>query len=156
MLGMFMLFKDRKNYSTAHSTCNNFRGELAHIVTERRTNEISKFLRNTLESSSSKDKVAFIGLNETSRGKFFTSNAEPLECFEYRAWHRKHPPEIRKPACIVITEVASWKTLSCNKKSMFICEILTSGPNPNVNNLKRKCSTKQPNNRYGPKKSPHS
>jgi hypothetical protein len=147
-LGMFVLYKERKNYSSAATTCSAINGQLAHIVTERRTNELSQLLRDSSDGA-----AAFVGLNETTRGKFITSNAEPLECFDYRAFSPGHPPEIRKPACVVITKRSAWKAASCTKKFEFICELLAFGPNPHVSsNLDRKCSVKRPNNRFAPKK----
>ncbi|KAG5675849.1 hypothetical protein PVAND_005719 [Polypedilum vanderplanki] len=135
-LGMFLFFSEKKNYTAAAATCKTINGQLAHITTERRTNELSKLLQNSVQSSN--DSVeAFVGLNETTRGKFITSNAEPLECFDYRAFSQGHPSVIRKqPSCVVITQRSSWKVVSCTKKFNFICELFTSGPNPCVNNLK--------------------
>jgi hypothetical protein len=148
-LGMFVLYTQRRNYSSAVTTCESIGGQLAHIASESRTDELSRLLRVSL--SSAKDGVAFVGLNETTRGKFITSNAEPLECFDYRAFSPGHPPEIRKPSCVVLTKRSSWKVASCTKKTEFICELLASGPNPYVSNLDRKCSLKRPNNRFAPK-----
>jgi len=151
-IGMFILYKERKNYSEAYSTCKSVKGQLAHIASERRTNEISKLLLHSDKLlSTSKEVLAFVGLNETTRGRFITSNSEPLECFDYRAFAPGHPPEIRKPSCVALTDKASWKVMSCIKKAMFVCEIFTNGPNPFVNNIHQKCSTKHPNNRFSVK-----
>lgn len=150
---MFWFYKERQNYSTAIATCKSINGQLAHIVSERRTNELSKFVENSMISS--KNAMAYVGLNETDHGrKFITSNAEPLECFDYRAFAPGHPPEIRKPSCIVIVSGKKvWKAISCAKKIEFICELLAHGPNPYVNNLNQTCSVKRPNNRFAPKQS---
>lgn len=146
-----MLFKERSNYSAAFNTCETFGGNLAHIASEVRNINLSKILQ-TSTNSSTKEKAAYIGLNETQRGEFSTSNSEPLSCFNYRAWSPGHPPDVRKPGCVGLTPEFSWKVFNCNKKLMFICELFTSGPNPHVNNINEKCSAKKPNNRFIPKK----
>jgi hypothetical protein len=147
---MFVVSKNRQNYSSAITSCEKINGELAHIVSERRTNEISKLLKNSMKI---KDVSAFIGLNETKMGKFVTSREEPLECFFYRAWELKHPAQIRKQACVVISSENSWKISTCDKKNPFICEFLANGPNPHViSDFTRKCSIVQRNNRFGPKR----
>lgn len=140
-----MLYSERSNYSAAYNVCASHGGNLAHIASEVRNVELSKYLR-IFTNSSVKERAAYVGLNETLKGKFFTSSREPLGCFDYRAWAPGHPAEIRKPGCVGITIESSWKVYSCNRKLMFICELLTSGPNPFINNLNEKCSTKRPNN----------
>lgn len=151
---MFLLYTERRNYSEAYKICKSVKGQLAHVASERRTNEISKLLLHSdkLSSTSSKEMLAFVGLNETARGKFITSSSEPLECFDYRAFAPGHPPEIRKLSCVALTKKSSWKVISCIKKVAFVCEILASGPNPFVKNIQQTCSTKRPNNRFGIKR----
>lgn len=148
-VGMFVVFIDRANYSAAYNACSSIGGNLAHIASEMRNIELSRLLRLSTNSSS-KVRSAFVGLNETARGKFFTSSNEPLSCFNYRAWAPGHPPEVRKTGCVAITPEASWQVFNCNRKLLFICELFTSGPNPFVNNLQQKCSVKRPNNRFMP------
>lgn len=148
---MFRLLKVRSNYSTAYNVCSTIGGNLAHITSELRNFELSKLLE-LYTNSSTKERTAYVGLNETTRGKFVTSNNEPLSCFNYRAWSPGHPPEIRKPGCVAITPEASWKVFNCNRKLLFICEILTSGPNLFISNLEQKCSITHPNNRFMPTK----
>lgn len=150
-VGMFMFFKERSNYSVAYNVCASMRGNLAHIASEVRNVELAKFLRSATNSSV-KERAAFVGLNEAMLDKFFTSNDEPLGCFDFRAWAPGHPPEIRKPGCVGITPESSWKVFNCSRRMMFFCELLTSGPNPYVNNINQKCSAKRPNNRFIPKK----
>lgn len=149
---MFILHTKPANYSTAFNNCLIDNGQLAHIASEKRTNELSKFLQHHARKDG--DVLSFVGLNESdARGKFITSNEEPLECFDYRAWALGHPIEIRsRPACVVLTGDASWKIYSCNRRAMYICELFTGGPNPYVNNLNQTCSVKKPNNRFMPKK----
>lgn len=150
---MFILYSISANYTTAYNNCLSDNGQLVHIATEKRTNEMSKFLKSSISSARS-ELVAFVGLNESNtRNNFFTSNNEPLECFDYRAWALGHPPEIRKhPACVVVTQNASWKIHFCNKKAPYICEIFANGPNPHVKNINQTCSVKKPNNRFMTKK----
>lgn len=57
----------------------------------------------------------------------------------------------RLPSCVAITSRKTWKLYNCFRKMMFVCEILTSGPNPHVD-LKKKCSVKRTNNRFKPPK----
>lgn len=156
-LGMFVLHSKPANYSAAYNNCLSDNGQLVHIATDKRTNEMSKFLKRSISSATS-DLVAFVGLNESNaQSKFFTSNKEPLECFDYRAWALGHPPEIRKhPACVVITQDASWRIHFCNKKAPYICEVLTGGPNPHVKNINQPCSVIKPNNKFMPKKTSNS
>lgn len=151
-LGMFILHTIPANYSTAFNICLIDNGQLAHIASEKRTNELSKLLQ--INARKSEDVMSFIGLNESdSPGKFVTSNGEPLECYDFRAWALGHPIEIRtRPACVVLTGDASWKIHSCNRRAMYICELFTTSPNPYVNNLNQTCSVKKPNNRFMPKK----
>ena len=171
MIGMFVLYKDHSNYSVAYRNCSLIGGNLAHIVSESRTNKISKYLEMSTNSST-KETLAYVGLNESSYNRFLTSYQEPIKCFQYRAWAPGHPSyelkiklktiktifnylfnfsEIRKPGCVAITPESSWKVFNCNHKLMFVCELFSSGPNPFVNNLKQKCSVKHPNNRFTPK-----
>lgn len=123
-VGMFFLIKERSNYSVAYNICSTVGGNLAHIASETRNVELSKLLRISTNSSA-KERTAYIGLNETIRGEFMSSYNEPLECFNYRAWAPGHPPEVRKTGCVAITPEASWKVFNCNRKLMFICELLT-------------------------------
>lgn len=146
-VGMFMFFKERSNYSVAYNSCASVGGNLAHIVSEVRNIELSKLLRISTNSSA-KERAAYVGLNETVSNKFFTSNNEPLGCFNFRAWAPGHPPEVRRPSCVGVTPESNWKVFNCNRKLMFICELLTSGPNPYVKNLLQKCSIERPNNRF--------
>lgn len=148
---MFILVKERSNYSTAYNICATHGGNLAHIASEVRNVELSNLLRISTNSSS-KERTAYIGLNETRPGEFFTSNTESLSCFNFRAWAPGHPPEVRKPGCVAITLESAWKVFNCNRKLLFICELLTSGPSSYVNNLDQKCTVKKPNNRIMPKK----
>lgn len=150
-VGMFILSSERANYSVAYNICSSFGGNLAHIASEERNTELSKLLRISTNSSL-KERTAYIGLNETSPDKFFTSHKIPLACFLFRAWAPGHPPEVRRAGCVAITPEASWKVFNCNRKLLFICEILASGPNPFVNNLNQTCSITRPNNRFMPKK----
>ena len=146
-VGMFMLFEERSNYSNAYNVCASAGGNLAHIASEVRNIKLSKLLRISTNSTI-EEITAFVGLSETLKGTFFTSNSEPLTCFNFRAWAPGHPSEVRKPGCVGITPESSWKVFSCRRKMMFICELLTSGPNPYIINMNQECSTKRPNNRF--------
>lgn len=141
---MFILYEERRNYSTAYETCAKIGGSLAHIASERRNVAITKLLK--VSNSTATEQVAYVGLNETTKNQFRTSMNEPLGCFNYRAWSPGHPPRVRKPGCVAIAPDASWRVMNCKQKAFFICELLTSGPNPSANNLKQRCSIRQPNN----------
>ena len=82
---MFMIFPEKRNYSSAQKQCEEVGGKLAHVGSEIRNAEIAKFLKVSTNSSA-KEQAAYIGLNETKFGEFFTSNNEPLKCFNFRAW----------------------------------------------------------------------
>lgn len=146
---MFTFHSKPANYTSAYINCRSNNGQLVHITTEKRTNEMTKFLKLSNEL------VAFVGLNESFiRNVFITSNNESLECFDFRAWALGHPPEIirKQPSCVVLTQEASWKITSCIKKLPYICEIKIGGPNIYVRNINNSCTTKKPNNRFMPKK----
>lgn len=150
-IGMFMLSNERANYSLAYNICSSLGGNLAHVASDERNTELSKLLKISTNSSL-KERIAYVGLNETSYDNFFTSHKVPLTCFLYRAWAPGHPPGIRRPGCVAITPEASWKVFNCNRKLLFVCELLMSGPNPFVNFLNQTCSVRRPNNRLMPKK----
>lgn len=125
--GIFMLLKQRSNYSTAHQTCATYGGNLAHIVSEARNIKLSALLKLST-ASSKKERNAYIGLSEPiKRGDFLTSFYEPLQCFHFRAWSKGHPPPIRPMGCVALTPEGFWKVFKCNRKLLFICELLTSG-----------------------------
>lgn len=143
---MFIFFERPENYSTAATTCKNVGGSLADVVSERRTNALAELIRYNLNSTLGND--SFVGMNESIKGHFYTSNDAPLNCFLYRAWAPGHPSERRlQPSCVTLTRDNSWKVYSCRKKLSFICELYTSGPNPYVP-INRKCSIHRPNNRF--------
>lgn len=150
-VGMFVLIKARSNYSVARSVCASLNSNLAHIASELRNYELSKMLKVSTNNSI-KERTAYVGLNETSNNNFLTSDNEPLRCFNFRAWAPGHPADIRRPGCVAITPESSWKVFNCKRKLMSICELLTSGPNPFINNIYEKCSIRKPNNRLMPRK----
>lgn len=49
------------------------------------------------------------------------------------------------PRCGALTNTRSWKTVDCEQRLPFICEINTSGPDRRVS-LRGKCSVKRENN----------
>lgn len=148
-VGMFILYAERRNYSTAYETCAKLGGNLAHIASERRNTALKKLLKFS-QNSTIGEQVAYVGLNETTRNQFRTSMNEPLSCFNFRAWSPGHPPRVRKPGCVAIAPDGSWRVMNCKQKAFFFCELLTSGPNPFVNNFDERCSIRQPNNRLKP------
>lgn len=106
------------NYTEATSTCTGHRGNLAHIMSEERTNFLSFMIQQQIADlsktriiteSSSVDgsetsaaaaavpikiafRHAFIGLSEYQRkGNFIDSFDIPIKCYRYRAWAPKYP-----------------------------------------------------------------
>lgn len=130
---MFVLFQKKSNYSAALNICSSIGGNLAHVASITRSLELSKLLRN----STTIENIAYIGLNEPERNKFTTSDYEPLKCFTFRGWAPGHPPDLRRPGCVALTSHSAWKVFNCDRKLMFLCEVYSSGPNNNVNNLNR-------------------
>lgn len=125
--GIFMLFKQRSNYSKAAETCSTYGGNLAHIVSEHRNIKLSALLRLST-ATSKKERNAYVGLSEPrKRGEFLTSFNEPLQCFNFRAFALGHPSLIRARGCVALTPEGFWKVFRCNRKLLFVCELLTSG-----------------------------
>lgn len=143
-VGVFQYYNEFANYSTATQTCFKSNGSLPHILTEKRTNSLSNFIYQ--QQNITRLKIAYVGLNETVRNKFRTSDDEPIECFLFRAWAPGHPMQRKILRCVAITDEDSWQTFTCMKKLPFICEIHISGP-PKVGiDFKRKCSIRRDNN----------
>lgn len=117
-------------------------GALAHILSESRTNGLSRYVRS--QRNDSRLDIAFVGLNfSRDHGKYLTSELEPTNCFLYRAWHPRHPIiETNKDGCVAISTVNSWKMFSCKKRLPFICEIFTSKPKKRLD-LAKKCRVKE-------------
>ncbi|XP_062548210.1 uncharacterized protein LOC134213292 [Armigeres subalbatus] len=159
-VGMFILNDNKLNYTQAFNVCHTLGGSLAHVVSEIRTNMLSKMVANEAGANmnrnitSIKENVtlgeAYVGLNEITKGAFITSGKEPLECFLYRAWAPGHPSKTRQAGCVAVTTNHSWTVHNCNKSLQYICELHTSGPPTHKVRLKRKCSLKRPNNRIAP------
>lgn len=89
-IGMFIIGKERANYSIAYNACTSIGGDLAHVASDQRTIALSQLLVASTKSST-KERLAYVGLNETVRNEFHTSSAEPLACFYFRAWAAGHP-----------------------------------------------------------------
>uniref|UniRef100_A0A182M8J7 C-type lectin domain-containing protein n=1 Tax=Anopheles culicifacies TaxID=139723 RepID=A0A182M8J7_9DIPT len=159
-IGMFLFEDTKKNYSYAYNSCVTAGGSLAHIASDARTFQLSKYIANlplgnnaSLNSTnaSSVEPLYFVGLNETLKGRFFTSANERLDCFIFRAWAPGHPDRNRQPpSCVALTDEGSWKTFNCNRTLPYICELHTSGPALYQPKLKRKCHVKRPNNKIAP------
>lgn len=113
-------------------------GALAHILSEGRTNGLSKYVRS--QRNDTRLDIAFVGLNFTrENAKFRTAELEPIHCFLYRAWHPRHPIVVpNKDGCVAISTANSWKMYSCRKRLPFICELYTSKPEKRLD-LMRKC-----------------
>lgn len=98
---MFILNDNKLNYTQAFNVCHTLGGSLAHVVSEIRTNMLSKMIANEAGANmnrnitSIKENItlgeAYVGLSEITKGAFITSGKEPLECFLYRAWAPGHP-----------------------------------------------------------------
>lgn len=89
-IGVFFISDQRSNFSTATKACRASSGNLAHILSYERTNQISNLLKTNFTNKD--DTLAYVGLNETILNKFETSINEPLSpCFQFRAWAAGHP-----------------------------------------------------------------
>ena len=100
-IGMF-LFEDTKlNYSNAYNACISAGGSLAHIASDARTFQLSKYIaslpetnyttNNSTDTTSAIEPLYYVGLNETVKNRFFSSADERLDCFRFRAWAPGHP-----------------------------------------------------------------
>lgn len=126
-MGIFKLFDDGENYTSAISRCQESSGDLAEVVSEIRTNSLSDLIKNSLKLWY---KVAYVGLDDTNiEGSFETPLGNHLGCYKFRAWGPGQPRSKRNDEdCVVLDAERTWKVVNCKKKLPFLCEIYPEGP----------------------------
>ncbi|XP_017773828.1 PREDICTED: uncharacterized protein LOC108560683 isoform X2 [Nicrophorus vespilloides] len=124
-IGMFRLIDVKENYSTAIDQCQKLGGDLAHILSESRTNALSNLVSNFVRDWY---KVAFVGLDDTRReGLFETPLGDPITCYRFRAWGPGQPRNVMKSDdCVVLDSKKTWKVISCSHTLPFLCEYYPS------------------------------
>lgn len=89
-IGIFSFNETLTIYSKAFETCIIQGGALAHILSETRTNSLSKLFFQ--HKNLTNQQMVYVGLNETNeKNVFMTSSNEPIDCFRYRAWAPGQP-----------------------------------------------------------------
>lgn len=126
-VGIFRLHEKAANYTEALKNCKDEGGELASVLSAKRTNGLANIV-----SGLKYVKKAYVGLNDMeSEGKFVTPSGNLVNCYEFRAWGPGEPKRgRRKEKCVVIDAERNWKVVNCSKKLPFICELLPKGPFP--------------------------
>lgn len=128
-LGMFRLFQVKENYANAIDSCQQIGADLAHVLSESRTNMLSNIVASIPEWF----KVAYIGLDDIKQeGEYETPLGDPIACYKWRAWSPGHPRNfIKSDDCVVLDTERSWKVVNCKNKLPFICEYYHMAPSPN-------------------------
>lgn len=121
-MGLFLLHKEKKNYTEAISFCQEWGGDLAHVLSESRTNSLSSVISSEIQEWY---KAAYVGLDDIKvEGLFQAPLGTPLNCFKYRAWAPSHPRnKSRKDDCVILDHERSWRVVNCKYKLPFICEL---------------------------------
>ncbi|KAK6618891.1 hypothetical protein RUM44_003272 [Polyplax serrata] len=126
-VGIFRLHENKANYTEAMKVCRDEGGELASVLSSKRTIGLSNMISNLKH-----DRLAYVGLDDIEHeGKFMTASGKLANCFEYRAWGLGEPKGRRQEEdCVVIDAGRNWKVVDCSKRLPFICELLPKGPFP--------------------------
>lgn len=121
-VGVFLLNKEKRNYTEAISFCQQWGGDLAHVLSESRTNILSNVIASEIQEWY---KAAYVGLDDIEvEGLFRTPLGTPLNCFKYRAWAPSQPRnKSRRDDCVILDHDKSWKVVNCKHKLPFICEL---------------------------------
>lgn len=121
-MGLFYLIKQKRNYTEAISFCQQRGGDLAHVLSEARTQALSSVILNEIQEWY---KAAYVGLDDTrTEGLFQTPLGAPLSCFKFRAWAPGHPRnKSRRDDCVILDHEKNWKVINCKYKLPFICEL---------------------------------
>lgn len=121
------MHEEKVNYTEAVKLCREESGELASVMSSKRTIGLSNIVGHLR-----RDREAYVGLDDIEHeGKFVTASGKLASCFEYRAWGLGEPKSRRKEEdCVVIDARRRWKVVDCSKKLPFICELLPKGPFP--------------------------
>lgn len=121
-MGLFQLNKEKRNYTDAISSCQQQGGDLAHVLSESRTNTLSNVILQELQEWY---KAAYVGLDDTRvEGLFETPLGAPLSCFKFRAWAPSHPRnKSRREDCVTLDHEKNWRVVNCKHKLPYICEM---------------------------------
>lgn len=121
-VGLFLLNKQKKNYSEAIAACQSWGGDLAHVLSESRTNALSNLVLREIQEWY---KAAYVGLDDTKvEGLFQTPLGAPLGCFKFRAWAPSHPRNrSRRQDCVTLDHEKNWRVVNCRHRLPFICEL---------------------------------
>lgn len=147
-MGLFLLNKDKKNYTEAISSCQRWGGDLAHVLSEPRTNALSNVILNEIQEWY---KAAYVGLDDTRfEGLFQTPLGAPLDCVKYRAWAPGHPRnKSRRDDCVILDHEKNWKVVNCKHRLPFICELYPEKIIPEDNFTERpNCTNLQDESKY--------
>ncbi|KAH8396513.1 hypothetical protein KR215_000026, partial [Drosophila sulfurigaster] len=138
-VGLFVIYTRHTNYTDASLSCRNaseFSGSLAHIASQKRTEELAKWLRDyNSQRANSAIFLAYVGLQYNSSVSlramdYRNAQQESLLCFLFSAWHAGHPrlgASQANASCVALTPQATWQTTSsCDHELPFICEIFTA------------------------------
>lgn len=115
------------NYTTSILKCQENNGDLANILSEVRTNVLSKLIKDNLRLWY---KAAYVGLDDIKEeGKFETSSGNLMSCYKFRAWAPGHPRTVDKDAdCVVLDDNRMWRVINCNETLPFVCELYPESP----------------------------
>lgn len=121
-VGLFLLNKQKLNYTEAIAFCQSVGGDLAHVVTEARTNALSALIAGEIQEWY---KAAYVGLDDRKvEGRFETSLGAPLSCFKFRAWAPSHPRnKSRRDDCVILDHEKSWRVVKCKHRLASVCEL---------------------------------
>ncbi|XP_024217013.1 uncharacterized protein [Halyomorpha halys] len=118
-IGVYLVHRERKNFTEARDTCESEDGYLADISNAPKTVQLASAL------AKEHIRKAFVGLSQ-EEGYFITSQDMPLDCLRYRAWAPGEPKDNRE--CATLSSKGYWYTKDCSKRMPFICELQPSGP----------------------------
>lgn len=146
-IGIFKLYDTKENYTRSILKCQENGGDLANILSEERTNFLSKLIKLSLRLWY---KAAYVGLDDIKEeGKFETSSGTLMNCYKYRAWAPGHPRNIDQEAdCVILDDLRMWRVVNCNVKLPFICELYPERPPVKNDTLIRDCSSTYDSRKY--------
>lgn len=126
-IGLFDVLSEKENYTMSILKCQSNGADLAHVLTEHRTNYLSELLNKSI---SDWYKAAYIGLDDMQiEGKFLTPAGTVMECFRFRAWSPGHPRSKHKSEdCVILDVNKTWRTVKCKLKLHAICEFYPERP----------------------------
>ncbi|KAJ8978766.1 hypothetical protein NQ317_017489 [Molorchus minor] len=117
------------DYYSAYGNWN--RADLADVLTEVRTNQLSDYINDTIQEWY---KAAFVGLDDTEEeGNFRTVSGITLKCFRYRAWGPGQPiSRHRNEDCVILDSDKMWRVVSCSIELPALCEFYPEAPSESI------------------------